>query len=273
MHEDGMWPDVGPEVKQVFGSNVGHAEGTSIWYTDSSPTSRIYDCFTFNNELDILEFRFKELYPVVDRFVIVEAKKTHSGKPKELVFDANKERFRKYLDKVTYIMLDDLPEIEGTITDKSWARERHQRDGIMRGLADCRDNDIIIISDCDEVPSPAAIHSYNGSGEIRSFDMDLFYYDFSTKAVDKWKEAKIAPYAKVKELTPCGIRYSKATSIPDGGIHMSYFGSVDQIIRKIENTAHREYDKPEYKDWHRISEAIRDHKDLFGRPDVQFVKA
>ena len=209
----------------------------------------------------------------IDRFVIVEARKTHSGKPKELVFDANKERFAQYLDKVTYIMLDDLPEIEGTITDRSWARERFQRDGIMRGLADCRDNDIIIISDCDEVPNPRAIQSYNGSNDVRAFDMELYYYDMHTKAVDRWKEAKIAPYRKVKELTPCGVRYAKATSIPDGGVHMSYFGSVDQIIQKIENTAHVEYDTPEYKDWHRINEAIREHKDLFGREYVQFTKA
>src|SRR5205823_5497356 len=68
MHKDGMWPDVGPEVKQVFGGNVGHAEDTSIWYTNSVPIERppaIFDCFPFNNELDILEFRFKELFDVV----------------------------------------------------------------------------------------------------------------------------------------------------------------------------------------------------------------
>ncbi len=273
MHPDGMWNCVGPEVKEVFGSNIGNPEGTSIWYTDASPTPKIYDCFPFNNELDILEFRLKELYPVVDRFVIVEAKKTHSGKPKELVFDANKERFGKYLHKISYIMLDDLPEIDGTITDKSWARERHQRDGIMRGLTMCNDNDIIIISDCDEVPNPAAIKSYNGSHDVRSFDMELYYYSMRTKATESWREAKIATYKKVKEMTPCGVRYAKAEPIPDGGIHMSYFGSVDQIIQKIENTAHVEYDTPEYKDWNRIMDAIVNHKDLFGRPNVQFVKA
>jgi len=273
MWSDFTWPDVGLEVKEIFGGNIGHAVDTSIWYTDSNPKPRIYDCFPFNNELEILEFRFKELYQVVDRFVIVEAKKTHSGKPKELVFDANKERFAKYLDKVTYIILDDLPEVEGTITDKSWARERHQRDGIMRGLTDCRDNDIIIISDCDEVPNPRAIQSYNGSSEIRSFSMELYYYDMHTKAVDLWREAKIAPYAKVKELTPCGVRYQNAEPIPDGGVHLSYFGSVDQIVQKIENTAHVEYDTPEYKDYNRIMDAIQNHKDLFGRENVKFIEA
>lgn len=294
MHEDGAWPDVTVEVLDFFGPNVGHPDGTHIWYTNAPPVepyfydgklrydefkqaikdkrpAAVFDCFPFNNELDILEFRLKKLYPVVDRFVIVEATKTHSGKPKELVFHPNKERFSPYLHKITYIVVEDTPEIEGTVTDKSWARERHQRDAIMRGLNDCRDDDIIIISDCDEVPDSKAIQSYNGTNEIRSFDMTLYYYSWQTKAVKKWREAKIARYAKVKELTPCGIRYAQAEPISDGGVHMSYFGDVTAIIKKIENTAHVEYDVPEFKDPERIKSAIENHSDLFGRPDVEFV--
>ena len=38
----------------------------------------IYDCFTFFNELDILELRLQLLYDVVDKFVLVESTKTHS---------------------------------------------------------------------------------------------------------------------------------------------------------------------------------------------------
>lgn len=268
MHEDRMWPDVGPEVKEVFGTNVGQPPGTHIWYTDSNPRPRIYDCFIFNNEMEILRERLKQLYPVVDRFIIVEATKTHSGRPKELVFKP--EFVGGYANKITYIVVDDLPEVEGTITDKSWARERHQRDAIMRGLTDCRDNDIIIISDCDEIPSPSAIQAYNGTSEVRSFDMDLFYYDHNTKSKDKWREAKIASYAKVKELSPCGIRYTKAEVIPNGGEHLSYFGGVDAIIRKIENTAHVEYDNDHFKDPERIKKAIEEKKDLFDREYVKF---
>jgi GT2 family glycosyltransferase len=273
MHEDGMWSDVGPEVKGVFGGNIGQPPDTHIWYTDSKPMDRppaIFDCFPFNNEFTILEWRLRELYDVVDRFVIVEATTTHSGKPKELNFEAFKFTFSQWLNKITYIVVSDMPEVEGTITDKSWARERHQRDAVMRGLTQCRDNDVIIISDCDEIPSPDAIRAFNGTNDIRSFEMDLFYYNHETKAKEKWREAKIAPYKKVKELTPCGIRYAKAEPIPNGGQHLSYFGGVEKIIKKIEDTAHCEYDTPEFKNPEHIQTAIATKSDLFERPNVEF---
>ena len=70
----------------------------------------IYDCFNFFNELDLLEIRFYTLYEVVDKFVIVESNKTHSGIPKDFNFENNKDRFKKFLDKVEYIKLTDVPD-------------------------------------------------------------------------------------------------------------------------------------------------------------------
>jgi predicted O-methyltransferase YrrM len=210
-YRNGMWPDVTEEVHGVFGKYVGNPRDTTIWYTDSrggdatlcihqnrmsngvsnvqsADTPRIYDCFIFNNEVEILSYRITALYHSVDRFVIVEATKTHSGKPKELGF---------------------TPELVG----KSWARERHQRDAIMRGLTDCKDNDVIIISDVDEIPSVKAIQAYNGTNDIRSFDMDLYYYNHETRSEDKWREAKILPYGLLKQFSPCWARYQNADPI------------------------------------------------------------
>lgn len=279
-HPDGAWPGVRQAVNEIFWQNVGHdPRGTSIWYTDSQPVPKrppaIFDCFPFNNELDILQLRFETLYDVVDRFVIVEGKTTHSGKPKELVFQANLQRFHPWLNKVTYIVVEDFPVLTewATITDRSWARERHQRDCIMRGLKDCQDNDIVIISDCDEIPSAgavAAVAKYQPGYSIRSLEMDLFYYDLNTKAKDKWTEAKILTYEELKRLSPCGARYTKCDVIPNAGRHLSYFGGVEAVISKIENTAHQEYNTPEFKDPERIAAAIARGEDVFGRPNVEF---
>ena len=64
---------------------------------------RIIDAFTFFNELDLLEFRLECLYPHVERFVISEANITFSGIPKAFVFEENRDRFSKYLDKIEYL--------------------------------------------------------------------------------------------------------------------------------------------------------------------------
>jgi hypothetical protein len=172
-------------------------------------------------------------------------------------------------------MVDDYPSVpeNATVTDKSWAIERHQRDCIMRGLTKCKDNDIIIISDCDEIPNKGAIRTFANvvTDPIAKLEMDLYYYNEHTKAKDKWFEAKIARYSEVRRLGPCGIRYDNTlTFIEHAGKHLSYFGDVDDIIQKIEATAHAEYNTPEIKDKSRLKLAIDAGVDLYARKNVKF---
>lgn len=252
-------------------SDVRVAPNTSIWYhvVTKDDLKQVkpctYDCFPFNQELDLLEKRFSELWNVVDRFVIVEADRTHGNKPKPYYFKDNLKKFDKYLSKVSHVVVSDYPSTD------SWSIERHQRDCIMRALEGCHKDDAIIISDLDEIPSPEAIKGYRISDGIRSFDMDLYYYDMSCRAKDKWTEAKILPYGLLKKLTPCGARYSKAPVIPNGGSHLFYFGGIESIRKKIEDTAHQEYNKDEYKDLERIKMVVENGTDIFGR-NIQFEK-
>ena len=53
--------------------------------------AKVIDCFTFYNELKILDLRLAELKDVVDYFILVEATKTFSGKNKRLYFDEIKD--------------------------------------------------------------------------------------------------------------------------------------------------------------------------------------
>jgi GT2 family glycosyltransferase/predicted O-methyltransferase YrrM len=267
-YRNGMWPDVTEDVHGVFGKYVGNPRDTTVWYTDAAPEPKIYDTFIFNNEVDILKQRLESLHNTVDRFVIVEATKTHSGNPKDIIFSP--DLVPQYAGKITYIVVDDLPEVEGTITDKSWARERHQRDAIMRGLTECRDDDTIIISDVDEIPSVEAIQAFSGCNRILAFNMVLKYYNTDTVGDTPWAEAKMLPYGLLRQYSPCWARYQKAELIADGGEHLSYFGGVDAIIHKIENTAHREYDTEYFKDPERIRKAIEEKRDLFDRDYVKF---
>lgn len=269
------WPGVTEAVTEIFGQNFACNPGTHIWSTDFKPTVKVkdnvFDCFLFNNELDMLELRFKRLFDAVDRFVIVEAPVTFSGKPKELVFHNNLSRFQPYLSKVTYIVVEDLPQFDGT-ENSAWAMEQFQREAIMRGLKDCKDSDIIISGDVDEIPTVSAIHSFNGQ-DIASFEMDLFIFDYSVKAKDPWLHCKIARYRKLKEMGVCFARYSHDIIFPprlkNGGEHLSYFGGVETVIQKIHNTPHRNIDRPEFTDPEHIKKCMENGLDLFGR-DIQY---
>ncbi len=267
--DNSVWEGVKRAVDSFF-PNVEYIPNTSIWchkVTKQDFKSSIYDAFPFNNELDLLEKRFSELFNVVDRFVLVESTLTHGGKPKPLYFKDNLHRFEKYLSKVSHVVVGDH---EFTARD-SWSIERQQRDCIMRALNDCKEYDTIIISDLDEIPNPGAVKEYKIEDGIKSFEMNLFYYNEHVKAKDKWTEAKILPYSLLKQLTPCGARYTKAPVIPNGGNHFSYFGGVESIRKKIEDTAHQELNTDEFKDLARIEKAVAEGTDLYGR-DLQFEK-
>jgi beta-1,4-mannosyl-glycoprotein beta-1,4-N-acetylglucosaminyltransferase len=100
---------------------------------------KIYDCFTFFNELDILEIRLAEMSDVVDRFVLVEATHTFQGNAKPLYFNDNRARFAQWLHKIEHIIVD-FPDIFPPTLHKEsgWEREEYQRDAIMKGLRACR---------------------------------------------------------------------------------------------------------------------------------------
>ena len=127
--------------------------------------------FSFFNELDLLEIRLHELNDVVDKFVIVEANKTHSGLEKPLWYLRYRSRYQDFWKKIIHIVVDDMPmspdEIQAAISPQdrkwldtgyqlgdNWVRERYQRNAIMRGLIDCSPDDIIIIEDADEMVRP-----------------------------------------------------------------------------------------------------------------------
>ena len=83
---------------------------------------KIYDCFIFRNELDLLEIRLTELYNQVDYFVVVESTHTFQGAPKELILQNNWSRFQQWHDKMIHIVVDDMP-----LLGDAWQNEHHQR--------------------------------------------------------------------------------------------------------------------------------------------------
>jgi beta-1,4-mannosyl-glycoprotein beta-1,4-N-acetylglucosaminyltransferase len=152
----------------------------------------IFDCFTFFNELDILDIRLNEMAPVVDRFVLVEARKTFQGADKPLYFDENKDRFAPFLDKIEHIITD-FPDDLGLYrkaASPAWAREYYQRDQIAQGLKTAKPDDLVIVSDVDEIIraeslQQAARDYRTGSMVVFSCPVYSFYFNRRLKK-DNW---------------------------------------------------------------------------------------
>ena len=124
---------------------------------------KIFDCFMFYDEEMILDFRLNYLNDYVDKFIIVESSFTHSGKKRDLMFDIKK--YSKFKDKISYIVLNEEPTDLFIIDGKenfdeknskyilnALKRENFQRNYITKGLHEASSEDMIIISDVDEIP-------------------------------------------------------------------------------------------------------------------------
>src|SRR5438045_984110 len=101
----------------------------------------IYDCFTFYNELELLEIRLNVLNDVVDKFVLIESIVTHTNKKKPLYYQKNKPRYKKFQNKIIHIVVEDAPNVSHT-----WIIEHFLMAATKRGLKNAKPNDTILIS-------------------------------------------------------------------------------------------------------------------------------
>jgi beta-1,4-mannosyl-glycoprotein beta-1,4-N-acetylglucosaminyltransferase len=277
-NEGPYWVHVRQFVEQKF-PEVQKAATSLWWIRPEKINHAIFDCFLFSDELDLLETRLTETDEVVDRWVIAESVTTHSGIAKPLYlkesFEREPERWAKWINRITHIVVADTPAPpEGAnVTDAAWMRERWQRDSLMKGLTDCKDDDIILIGDADEIPSAEAIRSYDPAQGLCRLKQRLLYCYANLENKEGWDWLKIAPYRIVKELSPCGVRYPPAGHTPiieNGGWHFSFMGNVDAWIKKLESTAHQEYNKPEYKDREVLMNRVLSGQDLLGREGLYY---
>jgi beta-1,4-mannosyl-glycoprotein beta-1,4-N-acetylglucosaminyltransferase len=242
---------------------------------------KIVDAFMFYNELDMLEYRLALHNNYVDYFIIVEATRTHNGAPKPLFFELNKDRFSEYADKIIHIVVDGLQSDPKHVynrqwNDEVWMNENKHRNGIELGLQQLSldNSDYMIISDLDELINPEVlkmIKEENISFTFANVIQDLYYYNLCCKNREQWTSAKIVNYwyyVSHFKRVPQQCRVEKAPySIEYGGWHLSYFGDVEYIKNKLQNSSHQEYNSSEYINDEKIIHKMITCQDLFSRPN------
>lgn len=237
----------------------------------------IVDAVTFAWELDLLELRLNELSPRVDRFVIVEANRTHKGTLKPLHFAENRARFAEWEEKIVHIVCP-LPD-DGDGLPAIRRREMMQRNAILQGVRDCQDDDVILISDCDEIPRLTLIPQALDDGVVATYLQKLYYYNFNTHAPARvWPGTRVCRVADARALSPHVIRnglgqpdhiYPRFLHIADGGWHFSYFGGLVKIREKMTEFLHQELVTEENTDYQSIMDRVSSATDIWGREGEQ----
>lgn len=243
---------------------------------------KIFDCFCYFNEDMLLGVRLALLWDVVDTFVIVESKWTHSGQSKPLYFNISK--FKKYESKIRYVISEDCP---GGAVD-FWVNENHQRNQICKGLTDAVDQDWILISDLDEIPNPVSINTYNPSSLRGDFEQEYFAYFFNNKLVEpkndsKWLGSKITTYKTFRGFfnnRATNVRSYKSSGplrsikrsffkafqrqvIPNGGWHFTWINTLEKIALKVGATAHGEIVSADTTNLQTLQARIENGLDIF----------
>ena len=212
----------------------------------------IYDCVIYFDEDLNLELRFNILDQYVDKFVIVEATRNHAGVKKKLNFNINK--FNKFKKKIIYLIVDDIPEKVEKFK-KGWSpnffRENFNRNAISRALTECSPNDLILISDADEIPNLELLKTTNIK-RFAIFKQRSFVYKLNLMYLDDWlgssicykKYLKSPQWLRNKRFLRRGFLrriFFKTQILDNGGWHFSFLKNPQDIKKKLDAYAHNEY--------------------------------
>ena len=235
---------------------------------------RIFDCFMYFDEEMILDVRLNTLNKFVDYFVIAESKFTHSGKKRNLNFNINK--FEKFKDKIIYLIYDKEAQGIEIINENDHKndkarktimnavkRENGQRNYLQKGLDAAENEDIILISDVDEIPNLINIDFANFKNKIIQFKQEMFYYKFNlvlpkllwtgTKGCRKknlispqWlRNIKDRKYSILRpDIFFSKKKYSDIFFVKNGGWHFTNIKAPKDIKNKLSSYLHHiEYDE------------------------------
>jgi beta-1,4-mannosyl-glycoprotein beta-1,4-N-acetylglucosaminyltransferase len=225
---------------------------------------KTYDCFLFFDEFDLLELRLETLYDHVDVFVLVESKFTFTGNPKPLYFLENRDRFKKWSDKIRHVIIQDRFESENT-----WQTEYRDRNQIGVGLFDAEPEDLIFVSDCDEIWDPEKkLFLVDQNFPIR-YMATLSYYFLNLRRVN-FSSGRCTARTHFRNFKDAQSLRSNQNCIKleNSSWHFSYIADADRIIKKIQAFSHTEYNTPYFTDKDRIIEKIKEGKDLLDRDAV-----
>ena len=242
----------------------------------------IYDCFQYFNEDHMVDLRLNILNKYVDFFVISESTKTHQGDTKRLNFDIN--NFPKFKNKIKYVVAD----YQENINFKNHAGgesliEQHQRNSLIEGIKDARLDDLIILSDSDEIPDMTKLNQIKTGSKFIAFSQMMFMYKLNLQNL--YEKNWIGTKACLKKNFPLPqkLRNMKFKNYPfwridksntqiiNGGWHFSFLQSPKKIAEKIKSYSHGEFNTKELVDENKIEEKIKHNKDIFNR-DIELKK-
>jgi hypothetical protein len=208
----------------------------------------IFDCFTFYNELDILEIRLSLLEGSVDRFVLCEAPFTFRGEPKPLFYAENASRFARWHAKIVHLIYP------AEASANPWLNEWGQRAFLTNALRG-RPDDLVLIGDVDEIPHPKNVTRAPQPGRILGHRQRFAVGYFNRTIATGWVGTRAIRLGDVPAYgTLADVRKGAGEDLEsvEGGWHFSSLGGAPAMEQKMHAYSHKELDVPYYTDRRRL---------------------
>ena len=241
----------------------------------------LIDAFLFFNEKELVELRIKYLEKIVDFFVVIEANITHQEKQKSWNFPSILENnLKQFSKKIQYHQIDIDPEkikneeswiIDDVKGDDAWRIENFQRNYIKTACQKFSNEDILVISDVDEIPSKTKLEFVKSCDFKKiapvALEQHLFHIDCNYLKLESWRGSIATTMQICNAYSPHQLRRSRnrISHLTDSGWSFSSFGGPNKIKEKFESIAHKEFNNDKFKNADHIISCQKTGADLFHR--------
>lgn len=245
----------------------------------TSVVTKILDTFLFTHEFDLLELRLRALWPVVDKFLLMEGDHNFANKPKEMRFNEQEERFAWAKEKLVVVShvgaFKDAPEnvAHGELFVEHQHRQALYDAAIILGKTERLDkDDILLISDIDEIPSREVIEKLKADKDFPSpllFNQDFYYYNIRCHRGKRWHGTMAMRFGyKLGDVGAARLNRSYMPKLSEHcGWHFAHFYDSAGIKEKLEHSSHQHYNSSDFYDPDYLKKCVAENKSYLGKND------
>ncbi len=232
--------------------------------------TKVLDAFLFTHEFDLLELRLRTLWPVVDRFLLMEGDHNFANKPKPMRFSEQAERFEWAKDKL--ILCKHIgPFVDGL--GELFVEHQHRQNlyETAKSIAEFAPNDILLISDVDEIPSREIVEHLKKDDKFPNpllFHQEFYYYNIKCPCGKKWYGTMAMRFdhdlGNIGDAR--GLRKAMKFVNKQCGWHLAHFYDSEGIKEKLMHSSHQHYNSPEYYDKDHLKKCVQNGENYLGKP-------
>jgi len=214
----------------------------------------IYDIFTFNDELEILELRLNIHNDIVDKFIIVESNKNFFMRDKPLHYLENQHLFENFKDKIIHVNIDMIDH------GHAFYNDYYQKSLCIDYLLNIMNSDdIAYISDADEILNITHVESFQNGNRLKPICgiAKFLHYFINVEVNTAWYNGIVCTKRHLDEFFKGNVNHTLCRKFRDSRANLDIFDiknnygyhytwlvnkqdGINNIYKKLQSHSHME---------------------------------